>query len=406
MGRFLTGKSYRKLRPTFARLALVAVLVAALAVFALLGSSSSPDAFDGVGGTPLETLPISSLNIGDPISGTWTHTQIDFTTRSGSASVAGDRWLFVWGGIENGYGPVDTGLLVNLDTGESIALGNAPISARIGAATVWTGTEFIVVGGYDFERSYVDGARYNPQTNQWSRTASAPLSPAKSPAATWTGSEMLLWLPRIPSEFGTIPILGDSQVAKYDPASNAWTSLADPPLIASDASFLLTGEGAVLVGGPSMRNLGSIGLVSAVGAAALDFQDFSWESLPGKGLDAESGRPVQMPGGQTAVLTDDGSLYVLEPSGWRRVAELPGECSWEMAGASNSGSAFLHYCELYKVTSTSIAPIPLERDGDTSPGAAESIFLVDPIGRLVILTQTESQQSPSDTALISVFEAD
>src|SRR5207253_1262144 len=69
---------------------------------------------------------------------------------------------------------------------------NAP-DGRYYHTAVWTGSEMIVWGGYNF--SYLNtGGRYNPGTDSWTAT-----SPTTAPAgraddtAVWTGSEMIVW---------------------------------------------------------------------------------------------------------------------------------------------------------------------------------------------------------------------
>ncbi len=72
---------------------------------------------------------------------------------------------------------------------------NAP-SARCGNKAVWTGTKMIVHGGGAGGNpgpQFNDGGIYDPATNTW-----APLSTVGSPvrsehSAVWTGTEMLVW---------------------------------------------------------------------------------------------------------------------------------------------------------------------------------------------------------------------
>jgi N-acetylneuraminic acid mutarotase len=97
---------------------------------------------------------------------------------------------------------------------------NAP-AGRQNNAAIWTGTEFIVWGGYN-GRTYAqrhllnDGARYRPGEDRWLlMNGEPPLMPSEAPAASWTGSDLVLWA-------------GSSQTnsgALYHPESDSWIPL-------------------------------------------------------------------------------------------------------------------------------------------------------------------------------------
>src|SRR6185503_877770 len=56
----------------------------------------------------------------------------------------------------------------------------------------WTGTEMIVWGGNNYQRS---GARYDPATNHWTPTSEGANLPARrvGHSVVWTGKEMIVW---------------------------------------------------------------------------------------------------------------------------------------------------------------------------------------------------------------------
>src|SRR5439155_15788 len=76
------------------------------------------------------------------------------------------------------------------DTWAATTTANAP-SARFDHTAVWTGSEMIVWGSYDYA---ITGGRYNPSTNSWvaTSTVNAP-SGQHFFTAVWTGSEMIIW---------------------------------------------------------------------------------------------------------------------------------------------------------------------------------------------------------------------
>lgn len=162
--------------------------------------------------------------------------------------------LLVWGGLrlEGGWSDLHNvyfSALFRYDPAtsrwvQSVAAG-AP-SGRADHAAVWTGTEWVIWGGYN-GRTYGnrvllgDGARYVPSRDQW-----LPLATSGSPGArersvaVWTGREVLLWCGAQP------PLVG----ACYIPAADAWgplpTTGAPGSLEAGNAAW--TGEDLLAVG--------------------------------------------------------------------------------------------------------------------------------------------------------------
>jgi len=126
-------------------------------------------------------------------------------------------------------------------------LADGPLSARSGAAAVWTGEEMVIAGGTDAppcpdlaQCDYVDGrladgAAYDPATDSWRTIADAPL-PFEEVKAFWTGEVMLVFV-------GTSPASDDAAVLAYDPATDEWSERAAPPM--RDPWPLWTGDVAV-----------------------------------------------------------------------------------------------------------------------------------------------------------------
>jgi hypothetical protein len=88
---------------------------------------------------------------------------------------------------------MNDGILIDLDSGESRPVPEAPLLSRYLASVVWTGAEFVVFGGHSFDESFVDGAAFDPGSESWRSISSAPLSPAPNPSAVWTGTGVLVW---------------------------------------------------------------------------------------------------------------------------------------------------------------------------------------------------------------------
>ena len=140
---------------------------------------------------------------------------------AGHAAVWTGTELLIWGGVVpnpdssgamNPVTAINRGVKFNPSTGAwtPISLNGAP-QARWGHSAVWTGSEMIIWGGQTTDPGAVaggtpaivlhTGARYNPATNAWtSMTAAFSAGPLPAPVyatqghmAFWTGSEMLVW---------------------------------------------------------------------------------------------------------------------------------------------------------------------------------------------------------------------
>ena len=75
-----------------------------------------------------------------------------------------------------------------------------PLSARMWATTAWTGEKLLVWGGVDWarlengeqERVFDDGAAYDPVTDTWEMLPASPLSARQSAESLWTGKEWII----------------------------------------------------------------------------------------------------------------------------------------------------------------------------------------------------------------------
>lgn len=107
---------------------------------------------------------------------------------------------------------------------------DGPLPVRYEAATVWSGTEMLTWGGWEWgsdwgaaDRVLDDGVAYDPAAGKWRDLAAGPLAGRGAATATWTGSEMLIW-----GGYRRGDIFSDG--AAYDPAADAWRTIAPAPL--------------------------------------------------------------------------------------------------------------------------------------------------------------------------------
>lgn len=133
-----------------------------------------------------------------------------------------------------------------------------PLSARQGAALIWTGAEVVVLGGEQQD----DGAAFDIDHRVWRRIADPPLPPG-TPEATWTGHELLAVV--------SVPGTESMHAASYDPTSDRWRALPPPPPPVFPS-----------LGGPMTPGLSWTGTEAILSRswAMWSPRDDSWKALP------------------------------------------------------------------------------------------------------------------------------
>ncbi|HVF74675.1 MAG TPA: kelch repeat-containing protein [Acidimicrobiales bacterium] len=108
----------------------------------------------------------------------------------------------------------------------------APIAARSLAASVWTGTEVVVVGGQAGNGTMLrDAAAYNPTTNAWRVLPDSPVDVLPGATAMWTGREVVIVngrdtrLTEFPDGVYETPLAGP---VALDPTTGTWRRLPEP----------------------------------------------------------------------------------------------------------------------------------------------------------------------------------
>jgi N-acetylneuraminic acid mutarotase len=110
-----------------------------------------------------------------------------------------DSEMIVWGGVDETFNDTNTGgrYNPNTDSWTTTSLADAP-SARDSHTAVWTGSRMIVWSGYMGSPCdnghWNTGARYEPITDSWTPTSTTDASTGRANhTALWTGSEMIVW---------------------------------------------------------------------------------------------------------------------------------------------------------------------------------------------------------------------
>jgi hypothetical protein len=214
--------------------------------------------------------------------------------------------MLIWGGVITwGSGRVfadrtfDDGAAYDpaTDTWRPIAAGF--LEPRIYHSAVWTGTEMIIWG-----RRASGGARYNPVADAWS-----PLSPHDEPtvrqmhSAVWTGTEMIIWSGAGPGLLAVQP-----GGARYNPATDVWTPLSrdGEPAPRERHATVWTGQEMVVWGGETEDPAPDRPLVGTIrrglnDGAAYDPERDAWRQIAPAALNPSIGHTAVWTGTEMIV---------------------------------------------------------------------------------------------------------
>ena len=187
----------------------------------------------------------------DPKTDSWTPTGLGPnrpSSRQGHVAVWTGSEMVVWGGYASVFAiPSPTKNFRSdgaryqpaSDTWIALPLTDAPTPRRDPAA-VWTGSEFIVWGGFDGVNQRT-GARFSLANNTWTATDTntAPVQ-RNGHAAFWDGSHMIVW-------GGKNSAGPRSDGGRYDPLTDSWTPMAFSGVVNPVAGNAITWTGAQMI---------------------------------------------------------------------------------------------------------------------------------------------------------------
>ena len=181
----------------------------------------------------------STLNASDP--------------REGHTAVWTGTEMIIWGGFNFSQHNLNTGARYNPATDSWIATSttNAP-RFRWRHSAVWTGSEMIIWGGGDGTDLLNTGGRYNPIDDSWTAPSTINAPTARiSHTAVWTGSEMIVW-----GGSGCGNNCRWNTGGRYNPTMDSWTatSTTDAPSARWNHAALWSGSEMIIWGGTDQTN--------------------------------------------------------------------------------------------------------------------------------------------------------
>jgi N-acetylneuraminic acid mutarotase len=192
------------------------------------------------------TLPTISDTAGGCMDNTWSATSLAGapSVRNQHTAVWTGTEMIVWGGFN--FVATNTGARYSPSTDSWTATSdsNAP-PGRVDHTAVWTGSEMIIWSGSDGAGLVNTGGRYNPATNSWTTTTTSNAPAAREwHTAVWTGSEMIVW-------GGLDNFMHVNTGGRYNPGSDSWTetSTTNAPSARSNHTAVWTGVEMIIWGG-------------------------------------------------------------------------------------------------------------------------------------------------------------
>jgi N-acetylneuraminic acid mutarotase len=116
------------------------------------------------------------------------------------------------------------------------------------ALIVWTGRRLIAWGGGCCGDASKTGSSYDPGTNRWRPIAASPLAPSQGPMGAWDGHELIVLVSGLDPD-GHAYASGLARAAAYDPRTDRWRRIAKPPATRAGAVGVWDGREVLFVGG-------------------------------------------------------------------------------------------------------------------------------------------------------------
>jgi len=259
-----------------------AAFVAAVTIVGLLIRDDQVDRSDLDVGPADTTRPEPSEDL-PAVTGEWSDLQ---STRPGGTELSPyvallDQSRALVLSMENGGDNV-AGEILDLSTGTAATIAESPLRWRAFAMVGWTGEEVIVTGGSNGPGIDAAGAAYDPSTDSWRQISDPPgFVPGLSEnqaigPGVWTGTELISW---------------QSSLA-YNPSTDTWRDITPSPLAPRMDEAVTATNGDLLVWGGCDRvvpNCDDALEAPLTDGALYDPETDSWTVLPASPLGGGAG---------------------------------------------------------------------------------------------------------------------
>lgn len=326
-------------------------------------------------------------------AGVWADIPTDLKANLGGIVVAGDTTVLVIGGsADEAQRLVSLGVIVDLATGE-VSDVEAPLPP--GSATgVWTGTEFVIIGGQSFEESSVAGVAIDPVDGSWRTIADGPWRPATYLSSVFLDGYIYVWAPGNDAGYGGSPSAAVGQFSRYSVDSDSWEILTVPDESARTGRLVVVGDEVVVVLGEQMIPYSTTpGSGRPLVAYRYDVSTGTW----GEGV-ATPVRPdaagVTVLGDDVVAVTSDGQIWVLRDDSWVLIVSFEPVCPLAVDVAASESRAYVLLCGVPYVWwpsgDSALQVLPGIRSGFshplavTSEGAGIYVYVSDGQGPLTV----------------------
>lgn len=335
-------------------------------------------------------------------AGVWADIPTGLKANLGGIVVAGDDTVLVIGGWADGSGQlVSLGVIVDLVTGE-VSDVEAPLP--VGSASgVWTGTEFVVIGGQSFEESSVAGVAIDPADGSWRAIADGPWRPANYLSSVFLDGYIYVWAPGVDASYGDSPSAAVGQFSRYSVDSDSWEVLTVPDESARTGRLVVVGDGLVVVLGEQMVPYSTTpGVGSPLVAYRYDISTGTWGRRSATPVRPDAAGVTAM-GDEVVAVTSEGQIWVLRDGGWVLIVSFEPVCPLAVDIAASASRAYVLLCGGAYTWSPSgnlgMRVLPGARNGFSHPlavtdsGAAIYVYVSEGQGPLTVGVFRPSDES-------------